>query len=187
MHTVRHSSVFKCKRAVPWRATEQTTATLWPSNALTQTARCAETLTSTGVDRVKSACTELAPCHTRAVNVLEGLVIFLEYSRHGMCYLVWADGRARPDKDPIQVVQPLSAATVCHTVVRVTYTISLSGHLRSRRIQQNLLQHLNMPQGCNRRDTPAETTASQIGVFVRRVRKGRSLCDVHNAIYGCGI
>ena len=98
---------------------------------------------------------------------------------HACC----ADGRARPDKDPIQVMQQLSAATVCHTVVRVAYTISLSGHLRSRRIQQNLLQHLNMPQGCNRRDTPAETTASQIGVFVRRVRKGRSLCDVHNAIY----
>ena len=38
---------------------------------------------------VKSACTELAPCHTRAVNVLEGLVIFLEYSRHGMCYLLF--------------------------------------------------------------------------------------------------
>ena len=121
------------------------------------------------------------------VNVLEGLVTFLEYSRHGMCYLVCADGRARPDKDPIQVVQRLSAATVCHTVVRVTYTTSLSGHLRSRRIQQNLLQHLNMPQGCNKGDTPAETTESQIGVFVCRVRKGKSLCDVHNAIYGCGI
>ena len=134
---------------------------------------------------VKSACTELAPCHTRAANVLKGLVIFLEYSRHGMCYLVCADGRARPDKNPIQVMQRLSAATVCHTVVRVAYTISLSGHLRSRRIQQNLLQHLNMPQGCNKGDTPAETTESQIGVFVCRVRKGRSLCDVHNAIYVC--